>query len=134
PAIGMTVYTVRQLGCGLGAVADLPKCAQGDVEAMAKRLSNEGGAIGSMMAEVASDEQGRFRHADGVLSDNAPAEMVATEVKTRRCFVTDGYTVGAFGLHPVTPGDRTGDFSIDRWLTSADLSARAVAAQSPASD
>ena len=101
---------------------------------MAKRLSSQSGAIGGMMSEVGSNEPNRLRHPDGMLSDSAPVELIAAEVKARRCFVTENYTVGAFGMHPVVPGERSGDFAIDRWLTSADVSARAVAAAAPPTD
>lgn len=135
PAIDMTVYTVRQLGCGVGANVGLPRCGRGELDAMAKRLSSQGGAIGGMMAEVSSDDLHRFRNANGMLSDSAPPEMITAEVKAQRCFVTDGYTVGAFGLHPVATGeDADENYDIERWLTSANLSARAVAAQPAPTD
>ncbi len=59
--------------------------------------------------------------------DSAPSEAIVAEETARRCFTTDNYVVGQFGLHPVVPGEPADDkFAIDRWLASGDISARAV--------
>jgi hypothetical protein len=134
PAITMTVVSVHQAGCGLAMTLGGPRCAAGEMKAMTDRLARQPGRLSRIFAAMPEGDMGTFRSGDGVLSDSASAEAIAAEVKAKRCFTTDSYSVGRFGLHPVVPGQADADYSIDRWLSSGDYEARAVIAAGPAPD
>ncbi|MEO6339703.1 MAG: M48 family metalloprotease [Caulobacteraceae bacterium] len=125
PASALFVAVGRNTVCGLSAAVHAPACAPGEMARVTKRFAHEPGRIGQLF--TAMEHEGETFRSAGV-TDSAPADEIAAEVKAKRCFVTDSYTVGQFGLHPVVPGGQTEEYSIDRWLASGDDSARAVIA------
>jgi len=127
PATAVGVVVGRNAACGLGQMVGRAMCAPDEMDRLARRYASQPGVLGRMFATMASETEFRYRGYDGVLRVSAPADMIVAEVKARRCFVTDSYVVGQFGLHPVAPGDRPDDkFAIDRWLASGDIGARGV--------
>jgi len=127
PATAVGVVVGRNAVCGLTQVVGRAICAPDEMDRLTKRYANQPGVLGSMFASMASEGEMRHRGYDGMLRDSAPAEMIVAELKAKRCFITDSYVVGQFGLHPVAPGDRPDDkFAIDHWLASGDISARGV--------
>ncbi len=128
PATAVGVVVGRNAVCGLGQMVGRRMCAPDEMDRLAKRYASQPGALGRMFASMASEAETRYRSYDGVLRDSAPSQMIVAEVKARRCFITDNYVVGQFGLHPVVPGELADDsFAIDRWLASGDISAQVVA-------
>ena len=126
PATAVFVAVSRNTVCGVGAIVHAPACAKDEMGQLTKRFAHQPGSIGRMFAAMDEDSFSNFRSLDGVLRTGAPPETIAAEVKAKRCFPTDTYTVGQFGLHPVVPGTGTEEYSIDRWLASGDEAARAV--------
>ena len=127
PAMAIGVVAGRSASCGLGQMGGPAKCAPDEMDRLTRRYANQPGVLGRVFASMASEGEFRDRGPDGVLRDSAPSETIVAEERARRCFTTDSYVVGQFGLHPVVPGELTDDkFAIDRWLASGDISARAV--------
>ena len=127
PATAVGVVASRNAVCGLGQLTGRKMCAPGEMDRLTKRYADQPGMLGRMFAAMASEADLRDRSYDGVLRDSAPSDTIVAEEKTRRCFVTDSYVVGQFGLHPVVPGELDDDkFAIDRWLASGDIRAQAV--------
>ncbi|HEY3694571.1 M48 family metalloprotease [Phenylobacterium sp.] len=127
PATAVGVVVSRNAVCGLGQMVGRPMCAPDEMDRLTRRYASQPGALGRMFASMASEADMRYRGYDGTLRDSAPAEMVVAEEKAKRCFVTDSYVVGQFGLHPVVPGDHPDDkFAIDHWIDAGDVRAQAV--------
>ena len=127
PTTAVGVVVTRNAVCGLGVMAGRPMCASDEMEQLTKRYASQPGVLGRMFAGMTSEAETRYRSHDGVLRDSAPRELIVAEVEAKRCFTTDDYIVGQFGLHPIVPGGPAGDtFAIDRWLASGDIKAQAV--------
>ena len=127
PVTAVGVVLTRNSVCALGVMTGREMCAPDEMDQLTKRFASQPGALGRMFAGMASEDESRYRSYDGVLRDSAPSEMIVAEVKAKRCFTTDNYVVGQFGLHQVVPGEPADDkFAIDRWLASGDFRAQAV--------
>jgi Zn-dependent protease with chaperone function len=128
PATAVAVVVSRNAVCGLSQVVGRGLCAPDEMERLTKRYASQPGAIGRMFAGMASEDEMRFRSYDGGLRDSAPPQMIVAEEQAKRCFVTDNYVVGQFGLHPVVPGHLPDEaFAIDHWLDAGDVAAQGVA-------
>lgn len=130
PATAVFVGVSRNAVCGLSTAVGRPLCEKGEMQRINRRFAGTPGVIGQMFKTMEADGKMRFRSSDGALRDDAEAEAIAAETTARRCFVTNTYSVGGFGLHPVVPGPQpeTENYSIDRWLRTGNTSAQAVAA------
>ncbi|MDB5438512.1 MAG: hypothetical protein JWM33_939, partial [Caulobacteraceae bacterium] len=126
PATAVLVAVSRSTICGLGAAVDHPFCAAGETARLTERLSHQPGPMGRLFATMPDVDQ-TFR-SDTSVTDKAAPEAIVAEVQTRRCFPTDSYVVGQFGLHPVIAGAQTGEFAIEHWLAAGDYAAHAVTA------
>lgn len=135
PAIDLVVILTSNMSCGIARTMGLTSC-EANMEAATKELAKRSGGMGHI-AEMMSEGGGaqRFQSVDGVLTDSATSSAVAAETTAKRCFKSEAYTVGRFGLHPVIPGPLPeGSYAIDRWLASGDESARAVVVAGAAPD
>ena len=134
PAIDLVVILTGNLSCGIAGVAGLSSCTA-NMEAATKALANRPGGMGHIAEMMSEGGTQRFGSVDGMPTDNASSSKIAAETTAKRCFKTESYTVGRFGLHPVVPGATpNGEYAIDRWLASGDESARAVVAAGAAPD
>jgi hypothetical protein len=119
----------------LAGLAEEPTgCDQISIDAMLAANDGEGNVLGMVAAQRAGVRQeisDRRERAGGTFSSAASPETKLAEVKSKRCFQTDRYSVGDRGLHSVDERPAEGEtISLRRYLALGDDAAQRVTAAS----
>jgi hypothetical protein len=117
---------------GLLGMTEMPTdCGDAAINEMLAQHKGAGGILGKM-AEAAGGAEGLYSSGNGTFGNVAPADVKLAAVKAKRCFHTDGYSVGDRGLHSVSeePSERD-NISLPRWLAAGDRRAREAVEAAP---
>ena len=127
----------KAMNCQIGGIgsllglAEMPTdCGEDSMEAIFAAHRGERnvlGMIADQRAGVHEEVGARLERSGGTFSSVASPEAKLAEVESKRCFQTDGYSVGDRGLHQVTETPAEGDtISLPRYLALGDAAARRV--------
>jgi Zn-dependent protease with chaperone function len=132
-AMGGKGFSCQMQGfSGLLGMTEMPTdCGDAAINEMLAQHKGAGGILGKM-AEAAGGAEGLYSSGNGTFGNVAPADVKLAAVKAKRCFHTDGYSVGDRGLHSVSeePSERD-NISLPRWLAAGDRRAREAVEAAP---